>query len=69
MTDDDTLRLHAVGFTDREIVDVALDASAREYNSRALHALSVEVDEPPELSTRLRKALTVPEAHRASRRR
>ena len=65
MTDDDTLRLRSVGFTDREIVDIALAASARNYYSRALHALCVEVDVPPELSTRLREALTVPEAPRA----
>jgi uncharacterized peroxidase-related enzyme len=58
MTDADSLRLREVGFTDREIVDIALAASVRNYFSRALHALAVEVDVPPGLSPRLRDALT-----------
>ena len=59
MTDADSLRLREVGFTDREIVDITLAASARNYFSRALHALAVEVDVPPGLSPNLRDALTV----------
>lgn len=59
MTDADSLRLRAVGFTDREIVDIALAASVRNYLSRALHALAVEVDVPPGLSPSLRDALSV----------
>jgi uncharacterized peroxidase-related enzyme len=60
MTDADSLRLRDVGFTDREIVDIALAASLRNYFSRALHALAVEVDVPPGLSPRLTEALTLP---------
>jgi uncharacterized peroxidase-related enzyme len=59
MTDADSLRLREAGFTDREIVDIALAASLRNYFSRALHALAVEVDLPPGLSPRLTEALTL----------
>ena len=59
MTDADSLRLREMGFTDREIVDIALAASVRNYFSRALHALAVEVDVPPGLSPSLKDALTV----------
>lgn len=58
MTDADTLRLREAGFTDREIVDIALAASLRNYFSRTLHALAVEVDVPPGLSPSLKDALT-----------
>ena len=58
MTDADSLRLREVGFTDREIVDIALAASVRNYFSRALHALAVEVDVPPGLSPSIQDALT-----------
>ena len=58
MTDADSLRLREVGFSDREIVDIALAASVRNYFSRALHALAVEVDVPPGLSPSLKDALT-----------
>lgn len=58
MTDADSLRLREVGFTDREIVDIALAASVRNYFSRALHALAVEVDVPPGLRPSLQDALT-----------
>jgi uncharacterized peroxidase-related enzyme len=47
MTDDDSARLREVGFSDREIVDIALAAAARNFYSRAVQALGVEV-EPPE---------------------
>lgn len=57
MTDADSLRLRDVGFTDREIVDIALAASVRNYFSRALHALAVEVDIPPGLSPSIQDAL------------
>ncbi len=59
MTDADSLRLREAGFTDREIVDIALAASLRNYFSRALHALAVDVDAPPGLSPRLTEALTL----------
>ncbi|MEW1963733.1 carboxymuconolactone decarboxylase family protein [Microbacterium sp. NPDC077644] len=58
MTDADSLRLREVGFTDREIVDIALAASVRNYFSRALHALAVDVDIPPGLSPSIQDALT-----------
>lgn len=57
MTDADTLRLREAGFSDDEIVDIALAASARNFYSRALHALAVPVDVPPGLSPGLRDAL------------
>lgn len=57
MTDADSQRLRDLGFDDREIVDIALAAAARNYYSRALHALAVEVDVPPDLDADLRSAL------------
>ncbi|GAA5212676.1 carboxymuconolactone decarboxylase family protein [Microbacterium kyungheense] len=57
MTDDDTLRLREVGFTDRQIVDLTLAAAARNFFSRALQALAVPVDEVPGLSPALSSAL------------
>jgi uncharacterized peroxidase-related enzyme len=60
MTDADSLRLRELGFSDREIVDITLAASARGYFSRALQALAVEPDSPPGLSDRLRGALLAP---------
>lgn len=58
MTDADSLRLRALGFSDREIVDIALTAAARNYFSRALHALAVDVDVPPGLSPAMLEALS-----------
>lgn len=57
MTDDDAARLRTLGFSDDEIVDIALAAAARNLYSRALHALAVPVDVPPTLSDELRAAL------------
>ena len=57
MTDADSQRLRDLGFADREIVDITLAAAARNYYSRALHALAVDVDVPPDLSPALREAL------------
>lgn len=57
MTDDDALALREAGFSDQEIVDIAVAASARVYLGRLLQALAVEVDEPPGLSDPLRAAL------------
>ncbi|NQX11297.1 carboxymuconolactone decarboxylase family protein [Microbacteriaceae bacterium VKM Ac-2855] len=57
MTDRDALPLRNAGFTDREIVDIAICAAARNYYSRAVQALGVEVEVPAELSPRLRDAL------------
>jgi alkylhydroperoxidase family enzyme len=65
MTDADSLRLRSVGFSDRDIVDIALAAAARNYYSRAIQALATPVDELPGLSERLRDALLAPlGAHR-----
>lgn len=58
MTDADSLALRAHGFSDREIVDIALTAAARNYFSRAIQALAVPVDVPAGLSPELREALT-----------
>lgn len=57
MTDADGQRLRDVGFSDAEIVDIALVAAARNYYSRALHALGVDPDVPGALSPELRDAL------------
>jgi uncharacterized peroxidase-related enzyme len=57
MTDQDAQILREHGFTDREIVDIALAAAARNYYSRALHALGVDPDVPPRLEPELREAL------------
>lgn len=57
MTDADSLRLREVGFSDREIVEIATCAAARNYYSRAIQALAVDVESPAELSPRLREAL------------
>ncbi|MCR2809737.1 MULTISPECIES: carboxymuconolactone decarboxylase family protein [unclassified Microbacterium] len=60
MTDDDSRVLREYGFTDRQIVDIALAAAARNYLSRALRALAVPVQEIPGLSPRLVRALLSP---------
>lgn len=57
MTEQDAAVLREHGFSDREIVDIALAAAARNFYSRSLHALGVEVDVPPALSPRLKDAL------------
>lgn len=60
MTDADTERLRAVGYTDRQIVDITLAAAVRNYFSRALLALAVPVDEVPGLTPALVSALRAP---------
>lgn len=57
MTDADAAQLRELGLGDDEIVDIALAAAARNFYSRALHALAVPVDVPPSLSPALRDAL------------
>ena len=57
MTDADSLALREAGFTDHEIVDIAIAAAARVYLGRMLQALAVEVDMPERLSEPLRSAL------------
>lgn len=60
MTDADSLRLRDLGFADREIVDIALAAAARNYYSRALQSLAVDVEVPEDISDELRDALLDP---------
>ncbi|WP_448005297.1 carboxymuconolactone decarboxylase family protein [Agromyces bauzanensis] len=57
MTAADAERLREAGFSDQEIVDITIAASARLYFGSALQALGVEVDVPPMLSEPLRAAL------------
>jgi uncharacterized peroxidase-related enzyme len=57
MTEADTLRLREHGFTDREIVDIALAAAARNFYSRAIQALAIELDEAPGVTGALRTSL------------
>jgi uncharacterized peroxidase-related enzyme len=57
MTTADAGRLRELGFSDRDIVDITLAASVRNYYSRALLALGAEVEVPPGVSDELRDAL------------
>jgi uncharacterized peroxidase-related enzyme len=57
MTDADSQVLRDHGFGDREIVDIALAAGARNFFSRVLQALAVPVDEVPGLDPHLASAL------------
>lgn len=57
MTDADAQVLRDHGFTDREIVDIALAAGVRNYYSRALSALGVVDAVPPGMPDGLREAL------------
>ena len=60
MTDADSQALRDQGFSDRQVVDIALAAAARNYLSRALRALAVPVENVPGLSPRLTAALLTP---------
>jgi uncharacterized peroxidase-related enzyme len=60
MDEADSQRLRDLGFSDREIVDITLAAAARNYLSRILQALDVDVDVPPKLSEEMRGALLDP---------
>ena len=60
MEEADSRRLRDLGFSDREIVDITLAAAARNYLSRILQALAVDVDLPPNLSEEMRGALLDP---------
>lgn len=57
MTEKDAAVLREHGFSDREIVDITLAAAGRNFYSRSLHALGVEVDVPPKLDAGLKQAL------------
>ncbi|GAA1875985.1 hypothetical protein GCM10009715_23400 [Paeniglutamicibacter psychrophenolicus] len=60
MDESDSRRLRDLGFSDREIVDITLAAAARNYLSRILQALAVDIDVPPLLSEDMRGALLDP---------
>lgn len=60
MTDADAQRLRDVGFNDREIVDITMAAAARNFFSRALLAMGVELDVPEGISEELQSALLAP---------
>ncbi|MFE4196774.1 carboxymuconolactone decarboxylase family protein [Paenarthrobacter sp. NPDC056912] len=60
MNDDDAQQLRDSGFSDREIADITLAAAARNYFSRALLALAVDLDVPTGVSTELQSALLTP---------
>ena len=62
MTDADSQALRDQGFSDRQIVDIALAAAARNFFSRTLQALAVPVEDVPGLSPRLTEALLSPVA-------
>lgn len=57
MTDSDVQALQDEGFSDREIADITMAAAARNYFSRALLALNVDLDVPAGLSPELQVAL------------
>ena len=57
MTDADSQRLRDLGFGDVEIVNITLAAAARNYYSRAIQALAIEVDDTVGISDKLRDAL------------
>lgn len=65
MSNADSQKLREVGFTDREIIDIALAAAARNYLSRILQALAVDIDVPLTLSESMREALLKPLEHGA----
>lgn len=60
MTDADSARLREVGFSDRQIADIALAAAARNFLSRYLLAMAVPVDDVPGLSPEVVAALLSP---------
>jgi uncharacterized peroxidase-related enzyme len=60
MTDNDAQQLRDFGFSDREIADITLAAAARNYISRAVLAMAVDLDVPPDLSPDLQSALLAP---------
>ena len=60
MTDDDARQLRDLGFSDREIADITMAAAARNFFSRSLLALAVDLDVPEGLSQDLQDALLAP---------
>lgn len=64
MTDADSAELRAFGFSDRQIVDLAIIAGARNFFSRTLQALAVPIDDVPRLDPALAARLlaAIPDA-------
>ena len=60
MTDQDSQSLRDHGFSDRQIVDIALVAGIRNHYSRTLQALAVPVEAVPGLSAEVSAALLSP---------
>ena len=60
MTDEDSQSLRDHGFSDRQIVDIALAAGIRNHYSRTLQALAVPVEAVPGLSAEVTAALLSP---------
>ena len=60
MGDADAQRLRDAGFNDREIVDITMAAAARNFFSRALLAMGVDLDVPEGMSEELQSALLAP---------
>lgn len=60
MTDSDAKRLRDFGFSDREIADITLAAAARNFFSRAVLAMGVDLDVPEGVSEELQNALLAP---------
>ena len=60
MTERDAQRLRDSGFSDREIADITLAAAARNFFSRALLAMGVDLDVPEGISDELQDALLAP---------
>lgn len=60
MTESDARQLRDFGFSDREIADITLAAAARNFFSRALLAMGVDLDVPGGISEELQDALLAP---------
>ncbi|NSX37169.1 peroxidase-related enzyme [Pseudarthrobacter oxydans] len=60
MTDADTQRLRDLGFSDREIVNITMTAAARNFISRSVLAMGVDLEVPPGMSEELKDALLGP---------
>ena len=60
MSESDAQRLRDFGFSDREITYITLAAAARNYFSRALLAMGVNLDVPDGISDELKDALLAP---------
>ncbi|MBD1541842.1 carboxymuconolactone decarboxylase family protein [Arthrobacter sp. IA7] len=60
MTDNDAQKLRDFGFSDREIADITFAAAARNYISRSVLAMGVDLDVPEGVSDELQNALLAP---------